>query len=174
MTSSDSEANARREAALRIVRVVGPPGSGKTLLITTLIEALRSRGVFTATSAPREGRATVITASNGARITAERLLNAQELRQLTITVDPRATLLLAESLEAPGTFAIEIVPPGAQPTTNRSDLIALVSLTPSRDHATFGPAQAPGLADLLVATVLRCEPHVKRKIGLLGRLFRRA
>ena len=56
-----------------LLRVLGAPGAGKTLLIATLVEEFRNLGHFVATSAPREG-ATVITTSSGARITAERPL----------------------------------------------------------------------------------------------------
>jgi hypothetical protein len=152
--------------------VVGPPGSGKTLLITSLVEALRGHGHLVATSAPRGTDATVITMSNGGRVTVERALTAEALRTLIPQVDPRAALLLAESLDAPGTPAIELVPPGAKPTTPRTDLLALVSPQPSRDVATFGPAQTPGLADLIHSTVLNLQHEPRKRGGLLGMLRR--
>jgi hypothetical protein len=138
-----------------------------------------------ATSAPRgrsvrpelvEGRgsdATVITMSNGGRVTVERALGVNALRILIPQVDPRAALLLAESLAAPGTPAIELVPPGAKPTTPRADLVALVSPQPSRDIATFGPAQTAGLAELIHSTVLNPQHERRKRGGLLGMLQRR-
>lgn len=105
-----------------------------------------------ATSAPRgsfEAAATVVTMSNGGRVTVERALGLEALRTLVPTLDPRAAILLAEDVAEPGAPAIEIVPPGAKPSSPRVDLIAIVSLTPSRDVATFGPEQTAGLADLI-------------------------
>lgn len=138
-------------APLSIVRVVGPHGSGKTLLITALVEALRGRGYLVATSAPRGDAATVVTMSNGGRVTVERAMNLEALRTLVPNLDPRAAILLAEDVTESGAPAVEIVPPNSKPTSPRADLLAIVSLTPSRDVATFGPEQAPGLADLITA-----------------------
>lgn len=168
---------------LAVVRVVGPPGSGKTLLITALVEALRSRGHLVATSAARgpaggagEGGATVITMSNGGRVTVGRALDLEALRALVPTLDPRAAVLLAEAVEEAGAPAIEIVPPGEKPSSLRADLIAIVSLTPSRDIATFGPEQAPGLADLIAVrlreqrTTSRGSSGIPKRRGLFERL----
>ncbi len=153
--------------------MVGQPGSGKTLLITSLVEALRGHGHLVATSAPRGSEATVITMSNGGRVTVERALDVGALRTLIPQVDPRAALLLAESLDAPGTPAIELVPPGTKPTIPRVDLLALVSPEPSRDFATFGPAQTPGLADLISATILNEHYGQPKRRGFLQRLRRK-
>jgi hypothetical protein len=85
-------------------------------------------------------------------------------------LDPRAVLLLAESLEASGVPAVELVPSGAKPVTPRRDLLAIVSPEPSRDVATFGPAQTPGLADLIHSTILNKQYTPVRRRGLLARL----
>ena len=112
----------------------------------------------------------MITLSNGGRVTVERRLGAGELRALIPQLDPRAALVLAESLDAGGVPTVEVVPPGARPATKKADLLALVSPDPSRDVATFGPAQTPGLADLIHATVLNPRYPRPRRRGLLARL----
>ena len=62
-----------------VLRVVGAPGSGKTLLIVSLVEALRSRGHRVATVAPRRDGATLIVVSNGGRVTMQRVLPIAEI-----------------------------------------------------------------------------------------------
>jgi hypothetical protein len=114
--------------------------------------------------------------SNGGRVTVERALGLEALRTLVPTLDPRAAILLAEDVEEPGAPAIEIVPPGAHPSSPRADLIAIVSLTPSPDVATFGPEQTAGLADLIAVrlherrAVSAASPGVSSWVrGFLGR-----
>ena len=112
---------------LPVVRIVGPHGSGKTLLVLSLVEAFRARGHLVATSAPRDDAVTVVTTSNGGRVTIERAMDIEALRGLVPTLDPSAALLLAEDLEAAGTPAVEVVPSGRKPSTLRGDLVAIVS-----------------------------------------------
>jgi hypothetical protein len=154
--------------SLKLLRVLGPPGSGKTLLITTLVEEFRTLGHFVATSAPRgDGDATsmVITTSSGARITASRLLPAEELCRLVASIDPRATLLLAESLEATSHPAIEVVPPGAQPSTPPPDLLA--TIPPSE----VAPGATAPLAALIASRLLTPAPSGASR-SFLSRLLR--
>ena len=148
-----------------LLRVLGAPGAGKTLLIATLVEEFRTLGHFVATSAPREG-ATVITLSSGARITAERPLTADELCILVRSVDPRAALLLAEALDAPGSPAVEVVPTGAHALTPPVDLLATIA------SSEVAPGATAPLAALIERRLLRGEPDAPPR-GLLGRLFGR-
>ena len=149
-----------------LLRILGAPGAGKTLLVTTLVEEFRTLGHFVATSAPREG-ATVITTSSGARITAERPLTAEELCSLVGSVDPRAALLLAEALDAPGLPAVEVVPAGGRPLTPPADLLATI---PSTEVA---PGTTKPLAALIERRILHGEPPEQPRRGILGRLFGR-
>jgi len=150
-----------------LLRVLGAPGAGKTLLIATLVEEFRSLGHFVATSAPREG-ATVITMSSGGRITAERPLTADELCSLVGSVDPRAALLLAEALDAPGSPAVEVLAPGAHPSTPPADLVATITST------EVAPGATRHLAALIERRIIKGEPpEPERPRGILGRLFGR-
>ena len=144
----------------------GAPGAGKTLLIAPLVEEFRNLGHFVATSAPREG-ATVITTSSGARITAERPLTAEELCNLVGSVDPRAALLLAESLDAPGSPAVEVIAPGTPPSAPPADLIATIVST------EVAPGATRPLAALIERRIVRGEPSEEPRRGLLGRLLGR-
>lgn len=150
-----------------LLRVLGAPGAGKTLLIATLVEEFRGLGHFVATSAPRGEAATVITTSSGARITAERPLTAEELCSLVGSVDPRAALLLAEGLDAPGLPAIEVLAPGAHPSTPPADLVATIAST------EVAPGTTGPLAALIERRILRGEPPEPPRRGLLGRLLGR-
>lgn len=150
-----------------LLRVLGAPGAGKTLLIATLVEEFRSLGHFVATSAPRGEAATVITTSSGARITAERPLTAEELCSLVGSVDPRAALLLAEGLDAPGSPAVEVLASGTQPSTPPADLIATIAST------EVAPGATRLLAALIERRIIRGQPAEQPRRGLLGRLFGR-
>lgn len=153
---------------LALLRVMGAPGAGKTLLIATLLEEFRTLGHFVATSAPRGEAATVITTSSGARITAERVLSAEELCRLVGSIDPRAALLLAESLDAPGQPVVEVVPTGAQPTTAPADLVATIAT------AEVTPGTTKPLAALIERRIIRGEPpEPPQRGGILGRLLGR-
>jgi molybdopterin-guanine dinucleotide biosynthesis protein len=148
-----------------LLRILGAPGAGKTLLITTLVEEFRGLGHFVATSAPRGDAATVITTSSGARITAERALTADELCSLVGSVDPRAALLLAESLDAPGLPAVEVLAPGAHPSTPPADLLATI---PSTEVA---PGATAPLATLIERRIIKGEPPEEPRRSILDRLL---
>jgi molybdopterin-guanine dinucleotide biosynthesis protein len=160
-----------------LARIVGPPGSGKTLLITSLTEALRQRGHRVASAAVREdGTATVITLPNGGRVTIERVLVGFEVRDVAAMLDPNIDLLLAEGFEDAGIHAVELSPEGGSAlTTAPSDLLAVVASTQvAGDFATFGPGETHGLAALIEQRVFGLpppgEPGSSKFRGLLGRL----
>ena len=92
-----------------VLRVVGAPGSGKTLLIVSLAEALRSRGQRVATVAPRRGGATVVTLSNGARVTMEQPLPLARVPAVVPSIDPSVTIVLAEDYDAPEDPAVPAI-----------------------------------------------------------------
>lgn len=150
-----------------LLRVLGAPGAGKTLLITTLVEEFRTLGHFVATSAPRGEAATVITTSSGARITAERALTADELCSLVGSVDPRAALLLAEGLDAPGSPAVEVLAPGTPPSTPPADLVATIAST------EVAPGATKPLATLIERRIIKGEPSGVLRKGLLAQLLSR-
>jgi molybdopterin-guanine dinucleotide biosynthesis protein len=160
-----------------LLRVVGPPGSGKTLLITSLTEALRQRGHRVASAVLREDAATIVTLPNGGRATVARALSALELPGVAASIDPHIDLLLAEGFEAPGSPAIELSPPGSPPlVTLSADLLAVVASTQvAGDFAVFGPGETHGLADLIERRLLGrpdTSPGRRGLRGLLGRLHR--
>jgi molybdopterin-guanine dinucleotide biosynthesis protein len=162
-----------------LVRVVGPPGSGKTLLITSLTEALRQRGHRVASAVRREDAATVITLVNGGRVTVARPLSAVELREVAASLDPNVDLMLAEGFEDAGFPAVELAPPGG-PALITPDPELLAVVAPAQvagDFATSGPGETRGLADLIEERVIGV-PHAAGARssglrGLLGRLRRR-
>ena len=165
--STPTPGNPEPPSRLKLLRVVGPPGAGKSYLITLLIEELRPLGHFVATSAPRSEGVTVITTSSGARITVEKLMSSDELTRLTGSIDPRATLLLAESLDAPGHPAIEVVPADEHSiNTEPSDLLATVRTS------ELAPGALAPLATLIPQRLLGAAPPDTQPRGLLSRLFR--
>jgi len=82
-----------------VLRIVGPPGSGKSLLITSLTEELRRHGIRTASAVRREGGATVIGISTGSRIVMEQPLEVARLSTVIATIDPTVRLVLAEGYD---------------------------------------------------------------------------
>lgn len=167
--STPTPGNPEPSSGPKLLRVVGPAGAGKSYLITLLIEELRPLNVFVATAAPRGDNeaVTVITTSSGARITAERTFNPQELCRLVATLDPRAALLLAESLDAPGQPAIEVVPSDEHSiNTEPSDLLATVRTS------ELAPGALAPLAPLITRRLLGAAPPDAHPRGLLSRLFR--
>ena len=165
-----------------VLRIVGAPGSGKTLLIVSLGEALRSRGHRVATVAPRRGGSTVLVLSNGGRVTLDRDLRSTEIASIVPLIDPSVTVVLAEGYDAPEDAAfpaIALAPRGSPP---RSDVLTTVA---SEDiEATFarlGPGETNGLVDLAETRVLGLPPREpngetrspRRGAGWLRRLLRR-
>lgn len=129
------------------VRVVGPPGSGKTLLITALTEALRQRGQRTASAvqrAPEHGSSggTVLTLGSGARVTVDRLLDLPAARDLAAALDPAAVLLLAEGFagETDGAFPVLFVH-GLAPTMDTPTGANVIATVDGTDLARRFPAE---------------------------------
>ena len=161
-----------------VLRIIGPPGSGKTLLIVSLAEALRSRGHRVATVAPRRGDATVVVLSNSGRVTMEQAMPLDRLRTVIPSIDPSVGIILAEDYDAPEDAAypaIALAPRGNAP---RPDTLATVA---SEDvEATFarlGPGETNGLVDLVERQVLGIERPTPEATteprgwrGVLGRL----
>jgi molybdopterin-guanine dinucleotide biosynthesis protein MobB len=171
-----------------VLRVVGPPGSGKTLLIVSLVEALRSRNHRVATAVRRESleaslidpdasrqldagaTATVIVLASGGRVTLERAMPLPGLNSVVAALDPTVDLLLAEGFDDPGYPAVELLPPGGgRVQTGADDLLAVVSGAEiAGTFATFGPGETNGLADLVEREILGSEPDVAMEVTVDG------
>ena len=171
-----------------VLRVVGPPGSGKTLLIVSLVEALRSRNHRVATAVRRESleaslidpdasrqldagaTATVIVLASGGRVTLERAMPLPGLNSIVAALDPTVDLLLAEGFDDPGYPAVELLPPGGgRVQTGADDLLAVVSGAEiAGTFATFGPGETNGLADLVEREILGSEPDVAMEVTVDG------
>lgn len=148
-----------------VLRVVGPPGSGKTLLIVSLAEALRSRGHRVVTAAPRRDGVTVLVLSNAARVTLDGRMPLARLQTVVPSIDPSVTIILAENFDAPEDAAfpaVALAPHGSAP---RSDVLVMV---PTEEvEATFarlgpgemGPGETNGLVDLVETRVLGLPPR---------------
>ncbi len=177
-----------------VLRVVGPPGSGKTLLIVSLVEALRRRGHRVATAVRREAieapeldveaaraldagaTATVIVLASGGRVTLERAVELPALGDIVAALDPQVDLLLAEGFEDRGYPAIELSPPGGPPTTtDESDLLAVVTSDEiAGAFAKFGPGETNGVADLVEQELLGDAAEVSMELTVDGRTVKQA
>ena len=169
-----------------VLRVVGPPGSGKTLLIVSLVEELRSRGYRLATVVRRQAIeaaqldhdasrhldagavATVIVLSNGGRVTLERTMPLPGLSSVIASLDPSVDLLLAEGFDDAGFRVIELSPPGAPAlATSNPDLLAVVaSHEIAGAFATFGPGETGGLADIVERELLDSRADVELSLEI--------
>ncbi|MDA0269880.1 MAG: hypothetical protein O2798_01840 [Chloroflexi bacterium] len=167
-----------------VLRVVGPPGSGKSLLITSLVEALRVRGYRVATAVRRDERVTVVILSHGGRVTLERPLALDALLGVIAGVDPSIHLVLAEGYEDAGLPAVELRPPGAVPMLAGADLFAVVDSEEfAATFARSGPGETNGLAERVEREVLgllgssaevpAAEAAATGRLGALGRLAAR-
>jgi molybdopterin-guanine dinucleotide biosynthesis protein MobB len=169
-----------------VLRVVGPPGSGKTLLIVSLVEALRSRNYRVATAVKREAIesslldpdvsrqldagaiATVISLSNGGRVTLERVMPLPGLASVLASIDPSVDLLLAEGFDDPGYPAIELLAPSDHTIeTPNDDLLAIVASNEIRGaFETFGPGETNGVAELVEREILSTEADVTMQLTI--------
>jgi molybdopterin-guanine dinucleotide biosynthesis protein MobB len=159
---------------MAVLRVVGPPGSGKTLLIVSLTEALRSRGYRIATAVERTNLelpgideaaardraagavSTVVVLSGGGRVTLEHQLPLNNLRSIVASMDPSVDLLLAEGFTDEDYPAVELSPSGAPAIETPADrLLAVVTSEEVQGaFARFGPGETHGLADLVESELL--------------------
>ncbi|GMU39263.1 MAG: hypothetical protein AMXMBFR23_01290 [Chloroflexota bacterium] len=158
-----------------VLRVVGPPGSGKSLLITSLVEALRTRGHRIATLVPRSETTTVIVLSHGGRVTLERPMTFEALLGVVASVDPSVQLVLAEGYDAPGVPAVELRPRGGSALVPDADRFALVeSEAFAALFARSGPGETAGLAERIEAELLgvRTSASSGRDDEQTGRLGR--
>ncbi|MSP22429.1 MAG: hypothetical protein EXR66_05370 [Dehalococcoidia bacterium] len=145
-----------------LLRVVGAPGSGKSLLIVALTNALRQRGFRAGSVEARTGldgaTATVLTTGSGARISLPGAIDVRELASRAAALDPALDVLLAEGYESPGgeaAAAVEIIEEGAAPVTPSTELVAAVTSDQlARAFAASGPADDIGLAAVIEERLL--------------------
>lgn len=164
-----------------VLRVVGPPGSGKTLLIVSLAEALRSRGQRVVTAAPRRDGVTVLVLSNAGRVTLEGSMPLARLQTVVPSIDPSVTIILAENFDAPEDAAFPAVALAPRSAAPRTDAIANVATEDlEATFARLGPGETDGLVDLVETRVLGLPPRApaaeaenpEERRGWLRRLFR--
>ena len=169
-----------------VLRVVGPPGSGKTLLIVSLVETLRARHYRIATAVKREAiesslldpdvsrqldagaAATVIAPANGGRVTLERVMPLPGLASVVASIDPAIDPLLAEGFDEPGYPAIELLTPGDHTIqTDEQDLLAIVAADEVRGaFETFGPGENSRIAELVERQILLTEEDVTMQLTI--------
>jgi len=159
-----------------LVRIAGAPGSGKTLLVTALTEAFRTRGIRTASAERRPDGATVFVMPNSGRATLDRPLTLDELPGLLRSLDPSARLLLAEGYPAPedGLLppTVEVLMWGVGPSTPAPALVASVDgAALLRQFQRTGPKDAGLAAEIASAIqqrVLGETPGTKTPEGASG------
>ena len=165
-----------RDAGPPVLRVVGPQIPARNLLVIALVEALRARGLRTATAELlADGRATV-TLPSGGRVTpapgSAPLDSAVRLAAFVASLDPRADLVIAEDYEDPGVPAVEltVVAASTGEAAASGDLLASVEAERLEGDFTARGAEAVAeLAALVEARLLRGEA-VRESGGLLARL----
>lgn len=153
-----------------VLRIIGPPGSGKTLLIVSLTEALRSRGHRVASIAPRRNGATVLVLSNAGRVTLEQPLPLTRLQTVAPSLDPSVQIILAEGYAAPEDTAFPSITLG-----EATDASAIAHVTTEEIEALFarlGPGETNGLVDLVETRVLGLPPREVVASGWRGLLRR--
>ena len=151
-----------------LLRVVGPPGSGKSLLIVALTSALRQRGYRVGSVESRTGldgsTATVLTTGSGARVTLPGAIEPGELASRAAVLDPALDLLLAEGCRSSADDhvpAVEIIEDGSPPLTPSTHLLAMLSRDQlARAFAASGPTDDLGLATIIEERLLtrRADP----------------
>ena len=170
-----SGARPSRDGDPPVLRVVGPQIPARNLLVIALVEALRARGLRTATAELlADGRATA-TLPSGGRVTpapgSAPLDSAAALASFVASLDPRADLVIAEDHEQPGVPAIALTTAAASTgeAPAPDDLLASVDAQRlERDFTARGAEAVADLAALVEARLLRGEPPSRG--GLLARL----
>ncbi len=165
-----------RDGGPPVLRVVGPQIPARNLLVIALVEALRARGLRSATAELlADGRATV-TLPSGGRVTpapgSAPLDRAAPLAAFVASLDPRADLVIAEDYEEPGVAAVELTaaPANTAEAVAPDDLLASVEAERlERDFTARGAEAVAELAALVEARLLRGERAPDRG-GLLARL----
>ena len=172
-----------------VLRVVGAPGSGKTLLIVSLVEELCRRGYRVASAVRRDAveprdidpdaaahldagaASTVVVLASGGRVTLERTMPLPALREIVASLDPQVDLLLAEGFADAGYPAVELARPDDEPpTTAPDDLLAVVSGEELRgSFARVGPGETGGLADVVQERLLGAGSDVEMQLTVDGR-----
>ena len=141
---------------LAVLRVVGPPGSGKTLLITVLVEALRSRAHRVGhVELTRLTDATVITLSNDSKVTVAGDIGLDQVRYVARMADPSLDLLLAEDYDTPGVPAVAVVPRGTPYPESGPPSLDLIATVESGALAASFARGGPGASDRLVTALVQ-------------------
>ena len=160
-----------------VLCVVGPQLPARNLLVIALVEALRARGLRTATAELlADGRATV-TLPSGGRVTpapgSAPLGEASALASFVASLDPRADLVIAEDYEQPGVPVVELTAAttSAREAPTPDNLLASVDAERlERDFTERGAEAVADLAALVEARLLRGEAAPDDGGGLLARL----
>lgn len=164
-----------------VLRVVGPQIPARNLLVIALVEALRARGLRTATAELlADGRATV-TLPSGGRVTpapgGAPLDRVARLASFVASLDPRADLVIAEDYVEPGVPAVELTAAAArmEDAAAPDDLLASVDAERlERDFTASGAQAVAELAALVQARLLGSgEPSGGGLLGRLRELWRR-
>ena len=144
-----------------VLRVVGPPGAGKSLFITSMQEALRQHDVRSASVVSAGPGITTIVVSNGGRSTLERDLPLSYIPQVISWVDPSVRVILAEAYDEPGAPAVEVRPTGALPhPIPEAERFAVVDADDLAQHfAQDGPGYTAGVAERVVGEWLHQKPR---------------
>lgn len=163
------------DAGPPVLRVLGPQLPARNLLVIALVEALRARGLRSATAELlADGRASV-TLPSGGRVTpapgAVPLDGAPALSAFVASLDPRTDLVIAQDYEQPGSPAVELIGgEGGADLMAEDDVIASVDAAQlQRDFTARGADAVADLAALVEARLLGGEAAPEGG-GLLARL----
>lgn len=124
----------------------------------------------------RDPSTTVVTLSNGARVTLARAPAALELAGFVRAIEPNVDLVLAEGFSEPGAPTVEVLPADTlAAATPAGDLLAVLASTTILDgFAAARPAEIDELAGLIELRLLtpRNEepPPARRQRGFFDRL----
>jgi molybdopterin-guanine dinucleotide biosynthesis protein len=140
-----------------LVCVTGPPGSGKSLLITSLADALRTLDCRSASITEREGGATVITISTGSRVVLDQPIAGERIAAVVASIDPGVHVVFAEGYDIEGVPAIVLSQWDAPPQAGGPEPFAVVdSVALAASFAASGPGgdAVAALADRIARELL--------------------